>query len=66
MGDAARATCHPLVPSWGRAHCRLVPRQRAALRLLCGVRTCARLRLRASNLSRSVSPENKNLKNDFS
>jgi hypothetical protein len=45
MGDDARAICHPLIPSWDRAHCCLVPRQRAALRLLCGVRTCDRLRL---------------------
>jgi hypothetical protein len=45
MGDAAGASCSPVGASWDRAHCRLVPRQRAALGLLWGVRTCDRLRL---------------------
>jgi len=65
MGDAAGASCSPVVSPWDRAHCHLIPRQSATLKLLCGVQTFYRLRLRASNLSRSVSPENRNLKNDF-
>ena len=45
MGDVAWTSCSPVGAPWDRAHCRLVPRQRAALGLLCGVRTCDRLRL---------------------
>jgi hypothetical protein len=59
MGDIAWTSCSPVVAPWDRAHCHLLPRHSAPLKLLCGVQICNRLRLRASNLSRSVPPENK-------
>jgi len=65
MGDVAWTSCSPVGAPWARAHCHRIPRHSATLKLLCGVQTFYRLRLRASNLSRSVSPENRNLKNDL-
>jgi hypothetical protein len=65
MGDVAWTSCSPVVAPWARAHCHHLPRHSAPLKLLCGVQAFDRLRLRASNLSRSVLPENRNLKNDF-
>src|SRR6266536_6577595 len=61
LGDVAGASCSPVGAPWDRAHSHCMPRHSATLRLLWGVRICDRLRLGASNFSRSVSPENKNL-----